>query len=190
MEVHEHGGCAAHGLAEYESRQISVSLTPADVEKEGERGRSHFLHVADVASEAIGATVAEEVGSEDGVAPGGVVDADLLEEPAGVGAVAVGHKDGGLHGDGGIQREEGLREDHAVGSLEVGFGVSHSLRSVVLVFRHVAPEIRRDFGRLGFGSHGETTPFGAGVNETGEEEEEEGEGVYGYKEAKESCSVN
>ena len=40
--------------------------------------------------------MAEEIGGEDGVAPGGEVDADFLEEPAGVGAIAVGHVDCGF----------------------------------------------------------------------------------------------
>lgn len=119
MEVHKHGGGAAHGLAEEEGGEVSVGITPADVKEEGEGSSCDFLHVAEVAAEAVGAAVAKEVGGEDGVAPGGEVDADLLEEPAGVGAVAVAHEDGGFHGSGGVQGQEGLREDLAVGSFEV-----------------------------------------------------------------------
>jgi len=66
------------------------------VEEEGEGGGGDFVHVAEVAAEAVGAAMAEEVRGEDGVAPGGEVDAYFLEEPASVGAVAVGHKDGGF----------------------------------------------------------------------------------------------
>ncbi|PON89412.1 hypothetical protein TorRG33x02_147630 [Trema orientale] len=93
LEVHEHGGGPAHGLAEQEGRQVPVRLAPADVGEEGEGGGGDLLHVAEVAAEAVGPAVAEEVGGEDGVAPAGEADADLLEEPAGVGAVAVGHVD-------------------------------------------------------------------------------------------------
>lgn len=87
--------------------------------------------------------MAEEIGGEDGVAPGGEVDADLLEEPAGVGSVAMGHEDRGL--DLLIQGQEALREELAVGGVEVGLGVAHPLRRVVLLLRHVPPEVR---GRL------------------------------------------
>ncbi|KAF7814334.1 hypothetical protein G2W53_028303 [Senna tora] len=153
LEVHEHGGCAAHGLAEQEGRKLPIGLAPADVKEERERGGGDLLHIAEVASEAVGAAVAEEIGGEDGVAPSGEVDADLLEEPAGVGAVSVGHEDGGLEGSGRVQGEEGLGEDLAIGSIEVGFGVSDALGGVVFVFRHKAPEIGRGFGSLGFGCH-------------------------------------
>ncbi|KAB2611356.1 caffeoylshikimate esterase [Pyrus ussuriensis x Pyrus communis] len=70
---------------------------------------------------------------------------DFLEEPAGVGSVAVGHEDGGF--DFLIQGQEGLGEDLGVGGLEEGFGVAHSLGGVVLLLRHVAPEIRWHLGR-------------------------------------------
>lgn len=64
--------------------------------------------------------MAEEVGGEDGVAPGGEMDADFLEEPTGVGAVAVGHVDGAFDFVGlEIEREKGLGEDFAVGSFEM-----------------------------------------------------------------------
>ena len=89
--------------------------------------------------EAFGAAVAEEVSGEDSVAPGGEVDADFLEEPAGVGAVAVSHKDGGF--DGLVEREEGLRKDFTIGGLEIGLGVADALGGVVLLFGHVAPEV-------------------------------------------------
>lgn len=90
--------------------------------------------------------MAEEVSGEDGVTPGGVVDANLLEEPAGVGSVAVGHVDRAL--DLLIQRQEALREDLAVGGVEVGLGVDHPLRGVVLLLGHVPPEVRRRRLRL------------------------------------------
>ena len=45
-----------------------------------------------------------------------------------------------------IQRQEALGEDLAVGGLEVGLDVAHSLGGVVLLRRHVAPEIRRRLG--------------------------------------------
>ena len=97
-----------------------VGFAAADVEEEGEGGGGDLVHVAEVAAEAVGAAVAEEVGGEDGVAPGGEVDADLLEEPAGVGAVAVGHVDGGLDLVGlQVEREEALCEDLAVRGVEV-----------------------------------------------------------------------
>ena len=96
---------------------MAVGLAGADALEEGEGGGGDLLHVAEVAAEAVGAAVAEEVGGEDGVAPGGEVDADLLEEPAGVGTVAVAHVDGGLDGE--IQREETLGEEVAVGGFEV-----------------------------------------------------------------------
>lgn len=73
---------------------MAVGLAAAGVEEEGEGCGGDFVHVAEVAAEAVGAAVAEEVGSEDGVAPGGVGEANLLEHPAGVGAVAVSHVDG------------------------------------------------------------------------------------------------
>lgn len=62
----------------------------------------------------------EEIGGEDGVTPGGKMDADFLKEPTGVGAIAVGHVDGAfdfmrLE----IEREKGLGEDFAIGSLEM-----------------------------------------------------------------------
>ena len=60
----------------------------------------------------------EEVSGEDGVAPGGKVDADLLEEPAGVGSVAMGHVNGSFNGFGSIQWKEALREEFAIGSFE------------------------------------------------------------------------
>lgn len=47
--------------------------------------------------------MAKEVSGEDGVAPGGIVDADLLEEPPGIGTVTVGHIHGGLDGLGGVK---------------------------------------------------------------------------------------
>lgn len=155
LEVHEHGGGAAHGLAEEEGREVAVGLAAADVEEEGEGGGGDLLHVAEVAAEAVGAAVAEEVGGEDGVAPGGEGDADFLEEPAGVGAVAVGHEDGAFDLEVGIQRQEALGEDLAVRSFEVRLGVAHSLGGVVLLRRHVAPEIRRRLRRGGgfFGGH-------------------------------------
>ncbi|RDX65829.1 hypothetical protein CR513_55478, partial [Mucuna pruriens] len=115
-EVHEHGGQAPHGLAEEEGGEVRVGLAATDVEEERERGACDFLHVAEVAPEAVGAAVAEEVGGEDSIAPVGEVDADFLEEPAGVGAVAVGHKDGGF--DVVVEREERLSEDFAVGGVE------------------------------------------------------------------------
>lgn len=113
------------------------------MEEEGEGGGGDFVHVAEVALETVGAAVAEEVGGEDGVAPGGEVDADFLEEPASVGAVAVGHKDGGFDLVGlEVEREEGLGEDFAVGGFEVGLGVANALGGVVFFFRGVAPEVR------------------------------------------------
>lgn len=83
--------------------------------------------------------MAEEVGGEDGVAPVCEADTYFLEEPAGVGAVTVGHKDGGF--DGLIEREEGLRKDFSIGSLEMGLGVADALGGVVFLFGHVAPEV-------------------------------------------------
>ena len=83
--------------------------------------------------------MAEEIGGEDGVAPGGEVDADFLEEPASVGAVAVGHVDCGF--DCLIQRQKGLGEEFAVRRFEVGLGVLDALGGVVLFFGHVAPEV-------------------------------------------------
>lgn len=49
------------------------------------------------------------------------------------------HVDGGF--DFAVEGEEGLCEDFAVGSLEVGFGVGDSLGGVVVIFGGVAPEI-------------------------------------------------
>lgn len=46
--------------------------------------------------------MAEQIGGEDGVSPICEVDADFLKEPAGVGAVTVGHEHGGFDGGGGI----------------------------------------------------------------------------------------
>lgn len=69
--------------------------------------------------------MAEEIGGEYGVTPRGEVDADLLEQPARIGSVAVTHIDRCL--DGLIQRQEGLREEFTVGSVEVRFGVPHPL---------------------------------------------------------------
>lgn len=40
------------------------------------------MEVAEVAPEAVGAAVTQEVGGEDDVATGGEVDADPLEEPS------------------------------------------------------------------------------------------------------------
>lgn len=96
LEVHEECGESTHGLAEEERREGVVGAAAAHVEEEGEGGGCDLVHVAEVATEAVGTAVAEDVGGEDGVAPRGEVDADLLEEPAGVGAVAVGHEDGGF----------------------------------------------------------------------------------------------
>ena len=96
MEVHEHGGSPTHGLAEEESREVAVGFAGANALEERKGGGGDLLHVAEVAADAVGAAVAEDVGGEDCVAPGGVVNANLLEEPAGVGAVAVGHVDGSL----------------------------------------------------------------------------------------------
>lgn len=97
-----------------------VGFGAADVEEEGEGGGGDFVHVAEVAAEAVGAAVAEEVGGEDGVAPGGEVDADFLEEPAGVGAVAVGHEHCGFDLVGlEVEGEKGLGEDFAVGGFEI-----------------------------------------------------------------------
>lgn len=87
--------------------------------------------------------MAEHIGGEDGVAPAGEVDAEFLEHPAGIRPVAVGHEDGGLDGSGGVEGEEGLGEEGAVGGLEVGFGVADALRGVVFFLRRVAPEVRR-----------------------------------------------
>lgn len=67
-------------------------MVRTDGGEEGERSGGDLFHVAEVAAEAIGAAVAEEVGAVDGVAPGGVGNGDFLEEPAGVGAVAVSHE--------------------------------------------------------------------------------------------------
>jgi hypothetical protein len=64
--------------------------------------------------------VAEEIGGEYGVSPGSVVDADLLEEPAGIGAVAVSHVNGAFEfRAGGIQWKEALCEDLAVWCFEI-----------------------------------------------------------------------
>lgn len=73
---------------------MAVGLATAGVEEEGEGCGGDFVHVAEVTAEAIGAAVAEEVSGEDGIAPGGVGEANFLEHPAGVGAVAVSHVDG------------------------------------------------------------------------------------------------
>lgn len=69
--------------------------------------------------------MAQEICAVHCVSPIGEGDADLLEQPARIGSVSVGHEDGGL--DGLIQRQEFLGEDLAVGGFEVGFGVFHAL---------------------------------------------------------------
>lgn len=152
LEVHQHGGRPTHGLPEQKSGEVLVRFAAADVDEVGERGGGDALQVAEVASETVGATVTEEVGGEDGVTPVGEADADLLEEPASVGAVAVGHVDGAFD-TWRVQGDETLGEELAAGGVEVGFGVSNPLGGVVLLFRHEAPEIRGRFGWRRFGLH-------------------------------------
>lgn len=53
--------------------------------------------------------MSDKIGAVDGVAPIGVSDGDFLEQPGGIGAVAVGHVDGGFYGFIG-ERGEGLGE--------------------------------------------------------------------------------
>lgn len=91
--------------------------------------------------------MAEEISGEDGVAPGRKTDADFLEEPTCVGAIAMGHVNCAF--DSQIQGQEALREDLAVWSVEVGLGVSDALGRVILLLRHVAPEVGGRFGRHG-----------------------------------------
>ena len=105
---------------------MTVGLAAAGVEEKGEGGGGDFFHIAEVAAEAIGAAMAKEIGGEDGVAPRGVAETDLLEHPAGVGAVAVSHVDGAF-GLWRVQRNEALREELAMGGFEEGFGVLNSL---------------------------------------------------------------
>jgi hypothetical protein len=59
----------------------------------------------------------QEIGGENGVTPGGEIDADFLEEPAGVGAITVSHVNGGF--DISVEWEKGLCEDFTVRSFEV-----------------------------------------------------------------------
>lgn len=64
--------------------------------------------------------MAKEIGGEDGVTPGGEMDTDFLEEPTGVGAVAMGHVDSAFDFVGlEIERDEGLGEDFSVGGFEM-----------------------------------------------------------------------
>lgn len=49
------------------------------------------------------------------------------------------HVNGGF--DFSVEWEEGLCEDFAVGSFEVGFGVANSLGGIVFFFGGVTPEI-------------------------------------------------
>lgn len=56
-----------------------------------QRSRGDLLHIPQVALDALRPAMTKEVGGEDEVSPGGVAHAYLLEEPAGVGAVAVAH---------------------------------------------------------------------------------------------------
>lgn len=107
----------------------------------------------------------EHVGGENRVPPVGVADADLLEEPAGVGSVPVGHVHGGLHGL--VQRYKRLREEFPVWGLEVGLGVADALGGVVFLRRGVSPEVcrRHDLIAGGGGSLVGTTESG-GENES------------------------
>lgn len=105
---------------------MAVGLATAGVEEEGEGCGGDFVHVAEVTAEAIGAAVAEEVGGEDGVAPGSVGEANFLEHPAGVGAVAVSHVDGAFE-IGEVKRDEALCEELAMGGFKEGFGVADAL---------------------------------------------------------------
>ncbi|KAJ6811969.1 putative caffeoylshikimate esterase [Iris pallida] len=146
LEVDEGRHQPAEGLAEEEGRDLARGGAGfADGAEEGEGGGGDGVEVAEVAAEAVGAAVAEEVGDVDGVAPGGEGDGDLLEEPAGVGAVAVGHEDEGLGVvvGAGAEGAEGLGEEAlAGGGREVGLAVAHSLRRVVLgLVGLVAPKI-------------------------------------------------
>uniref|UniRef100_J3LAS8 Uncharacterized protein n=1 Tax=Oryza brachyantha TaxID=4533 RepID=J3LAS8_ORYBR len=145
-EVGEHRGGAAHGLAEEEGREGGVGAALAHGEEEGERRRGDGLHVPEVAADALGAAVAEEVGAEDGVPPPRVADGEALEHPGGVGAVAVGHEHDApdVAVVGGGQRVERVREQAAAGGLVVGLRVAETQRGVVLVgLRGVAPEVLR-----------------------------------------------
>ena len=101
------------------------------LQEEGKRGGCNAFHVPQVAADSVGPAVAEEVGAEDGVAPAGEGDGDLLEHPAAVRAVAVGHEDGGFDGEElavGAHGFEGLGEETwSLRSGEETLLISHSL---------------------------------------------------------------
>lgn len=117
-----------------------------DGEKEGEGSGGNGLHVAKIAADAIGSAVTEEIGAIDGVSPVGICDGNLLEEPAGIGSISVGHEDERLDGKeisgGGIDGEERLGEEAAMGALEVGLLILDALGQVILLLPGlVAPEV-------------------------------------------------
>ncbi|KAG0503179.1 hypothetical protein HPP92_003251 [Vanilla planifolia] len=66
--------------------------------EEGKRRLGDGIQITNIASEAVGSAMAEQIGAEDGVTPSCEGDGYLLKEPAGIGAITVGHEDGSLNG--------------------------------------------------------------------------------------------
>nr|GMC68798.1 V-type proton ATPase subunit C''1 [Ipomoea batatas] len=125
LEIHKHGDQPAHGFPEQESRQMLVVIATPHALEEVHGGGRYLVHLAQVASDAVGAAVAEEIGDEDGVAPGSVVNTYLLEAPSGVGSVAVGHENRALDRLALLQRQKRLREESAVRGVEIRLRIAH-----------------------------------------------------------------
>ncbi|KAJ0865546.1 hypothetical protein HanRHA438_Chr12g0541691 [Helianthus annuus] len=101
LQIHKHSNSTTHRLTKQKRRQLCKLITLPNTNKIRQRSSSSFIHITNIPLKAIRATMAKKISSKDSVAPLGVGDADFLEAPAGVGAVAVGHEDGGFDGLGG-----------------------------------------------------------------------------------------
>ena len=100
--------------------------------------------ITHVATYTVWSAMSKKISSKNSISPVSKADANLLEQPASIRSIAVGHIYRGF--DFFIQREKTLREELPIWRLEVWLGIGHSLWRIVLLLRHVAPEVGWRFG--------------------------------------------